>query len=106
MPVARCSALPSSGAQGVALGARAIHQLAAAKGQVGRAKIFDGPLACLDENASRRRTSAPERHDWPGRRSTFSGCGLRSDLGAVQESALDEVQYSFSREFDGCGASG
>ena len=106
MPVARCSALPSSGAQGVALGARAIHQLAAAKGQVGRAKIFDGPLACLDENASRRRTSAPERHDWPGRRSSFSGCGLRSDLGAVQESALDEVQYSFSREFDGCGASG
>jgi hypothetical protein len=35
-----------------ALGAVAIHQLAAAKGQVGRAKIFDGLLACLDENAS------------------------------------------------------
>jgi hypothetical protein len=27
-------------------------------------------------------------------------------LGAVQQSALDEVQHVPSREFDGCGASG
>lgn len=53
----------------------------------------DHPLLAEIQQVGNKRVGHPAWH-------------LRSGLGAVQQSALDEVQHSPSRKFDGCGARG